>query len=517
LLRLAAEIVGADHVVLPGSDPLGERYSDPYSFNEAFAQPPAGAILPATVNQVQELVRAAGRVGASLWTVSQGRNLAYGGAAPVDPDCVVLDLSRMSAVKSVDVDECYAVVEPGVSFFGLFEHLRAMGAPMMMSVPDLGYGSVLGNALERGFGYTALGDHANSLCGFEVVLPNGELVRTGMGALAGSSTTHLYKPGFGPSLDGLFYQSNLGIVVSVGVWLAPRPAAIASCLVPAPDPAQLVTLVDNLRPLMLDRTIDSVVIVGNVLALAAHRTSRAQISPASGPLPVPALRGIAAKMGVGYWNAKFGLYGRPEVVDAKVGAVRAAVGAAGLDLIVARYAGDVAPGAVHPKDRGQLGIPSGDAIAMAAWRGGAVPAHIDFSLLTPTTGAAAQRVFDLVRAEIEAAGLDHVGGLTMFGRHAVMLSLLSFDRSDPDDCARIDALFARLLQRSAEAGVAPYRAHIRFMDQVAAVYDFGGSAERRVVTAIKRALDPGDVLSPGKQGIRAGERRVPTVPDLTSV
>jgi len=229
------------------------------------------------------------------------------------------------------------------------------------------------------------------------------------------------------------------------------------------------------------------------------------------------LRGMAAKMGIGYWNAKFGLYGRPEVVEAKVAAVRAAAQSVGLDVIVATYAGDVSPDAVDPKDFGQLGIPSGAAIQMAAWRGGATPAHVDFSLVTPTTGEAAQRVFDLVRSEIEAAGLDHVGGLTMFGRHAVMLSLLSFDRSDPDDCARIDALFARLLQRSVEAGVAPYRAHIRFMGQIAAMYDFGDGAEPRLVTAIKRVLDPGDVMSPGKQGIRAGEAPVAPAAELAHV
>lgn len=52
-----------------------------------------------------------------------------------------------------------------------------------LDVPDLGGGSIIGNAAERGVGYTPYGDHWMMHCGLEAVLPNGELVRTGMGAL----------------------------------------------------------------------------------------------------------------------------------------------------------------------------------------------------------------------------------------------------------------------------------------------------------------------------------------------
>ena len=38
-----------------------------------------------------------------------------------------------------------------------------------------------------------------------------------------STAWALYKGGYGPSVDGLFYQSNLGIVTKMGVWLMPRP------------------------------------------------------------------------------------------------------------------------------------------------------------------------------------------------------------------------------------------------------------------------------------------------------
>lgn len=72
-------------------------------------------------------------------------------------------------------------------------------------------------------------------CGLEVILPNGDLVRTGMGAMPdrdnghkdglrpdeqpGNKAWHLFNYGFGPYNDGIFSQSSLGIVVKMGIWV----------------------------------------------------------------------------------------------------------------------------------------------------------------------------------------------------------------------------------------------------------------------------------------------------------
>jgi hypothetical protein len=72
-------------------------------------------------------------------------------------------------------------------------------------------------------------------CGLEVILPSGELVRTGMGALPdpslggldkrpdeqpGNRAWQLFNYGFGPYNDGIFTQSSLGIVTKMGVWVS---------------------------------------------------------------------------------------------------------------------------------------------------------------------------------------------------------------------------------------------------------------------------------------------------------
>ncbi|EOH0254969.1 MULTISPECIES: hypothetical protein [Campylobacter] len=58
-----------------------------------------------------------------------------------------------------------------------------------------------------------------SHCGMEVVLANGEILRTGMGALPKAKTFAENKYGYGPYVDGLFSQSNFGIVTKMGFWM----------------------------------------------------------------------------------------------------------------------------------------------------------------------------------------------------------------------------------------------------------------------------------------------------------
>ena len=63
----------------------------------------------------------------------------------------------------------------------------------------------------------------------EIVLANGEVLRTGFGHFGTAKAANVYKYGVGPYIDGLFTQSNFGIVTKIGVWLMPsrngsRPA-----------------------------------------------------------------------------------------------------------------------------------------------------------------------------------------------------------------------------------------------------------------------------------------------------
>src|SRR5688572_5518088 len=211
-MRRFESIVGKEHVFAEDLD--RQSYSDKFAVDDARHQPVA-ALAPISVEEIRAVVRVASELRVPLWPISRGKNLGYGGSAPHLSGSVVLDLSRMKKIE-VDEENGTVLLEPGVGFYDLYNHLQSRGTKLCLSVPGNSWGSVAGNALDRGAGYTSYGEHASKICGLEVVLPDGDLVRTGMGALTGSKSWQLYRYGYGPSWDHLFCQSNLGIVTKLG-------------------------------------------------------------------------------------------------------------------------------------------------------------------------------------------------------------------------------------------------------------------------------------------------------------
>lgn len=168
--------VGDDWVLATDLD--RDTYSDFYAPGDEELHAPGAAVAPGSVEETRAVVRLANEHRIPLWPVSRGKNLGYGAAAPRVAGTVVLDMGRMRRILEVSPELAYCVVEPGVSFFDLYEHLQANEIPLWMSVPGNAWGSVMGNALDRGFGYTPYGTHTRNICGLEVVLPDGDLGRS---------------------------------------------------------------------------------------------------------------------------------------------------------------------------------------------------------------------------------------------------------------------------------------------------------------------------------------------------
>ncbi len=199
-----------------------DEFRDPFSNPTWDDFTGSAVVLPTTVEEVQAVVRIANETGVPLWTHSTGRNNGYGGPAPRVKGSVIVSLRNMNKVLEIDEELGYAVVEPGVRWFDLYEAIKARDAKLMLSIADIGWGSVIGNTLEHGATYLPYGLDFQAQCGMEVVLPDGDLLRTGMGAMPGNKSWNLYRRGLGPTPDQMFMQSNLGIVTKMGVWLMPR-------------------------------------------------------------------------------------------------------------------------------------------------------------------------------------------------------------------------------------------------------------------------------------------------------
>jgi 4-cresol dehydrogenase (hydroxylating) flavoprotein subunit len=471
-------------------------YADPYSPGLAGQYAPSGAVLPASVAELRGVLAIACRHRLPLWTVSLGRNFAYGGAAPCLDGSMILDLKRMQGVE-VDPELAYAMVEPGVTYLDLYKFIQDKKYPLWIDCTDPGWGSVLGNTLEHGIGYTPYGDHAGQQCGMEVVLADGEVLRTGQGAMDGNRAWPLYKYAFGPTLDGLFTQSNFGVVTKIGVWLMPAPELFAVVEIMFHREEDIVAIIDTLRALRLDGTVPTATIA-NWMRIAAGNTTRAEWYDGQGPMPDAAVQKMMRGMGIGYWGLRFGLYGPTRVVGEKLKLVQAAFSrVAGAELSLARYRrGDK----IAPEHETLAGVPSIDLMPLN-WLGGA-GAHIECPLVVPLQGAAFLNLYRRRTELFHAEGFDHYCGLTTTTpRSFINTGSIIFDKNDALQCAKARALGRTLIEDARKRGLAGYRAHISEMDFVASQFDFNDHSAMRVYERLKDALDPDGVLSPGKQGI----------------
>ena len=450
------------------------EFRDPYWFAGWDDYEASAVVQPASVDELQAIVRAANDHGVPLWVSSQGRNNGYGGSSPRVRGSVVVNLRRMNRVLEIDGDAAYAVVEPGVSFFELYEAVRGSGNKLWISVPDLGWGSVIGNALEYGVGYTPYGEHANTVCGLEVLLPSGELIRTGPGAISNGRAWHVYKRSFGPSFDGLFFQSNLGIVTRMGVWLMPEPECYLPGWVMVSRDDDLGAMVDTLRELMLGGSITGYPMILSPVAAASVFTDRA------------------------HWYD-----GDEAIVDHKFAKVQEAFGRIeGATVIGTKYAGADVHTIENPAERVQAGVPNLELVQMGKWYGGEAGGHIGFSPAAPLTSSDAMRLRDLLRPALAEHGLDYSAALIPTGpRSFINVVLVVFDTSDEEQTRAAFDVSKALVPKAAELGYGEYRAHIDFMDLCAQAYDFNDYAGRRLAETIKDALDPNGILMPGKQGI----------------
>jgi 4-cresol dehydrogenase (hydroxylating) len=495
----AFRIALGDAAVVTSTDGLA-AYLDPFAPGDASQYSASAALMPSSVDEIRAVLVTANRYRIALWTVSTGRNFAYGGASPRIAGSVVLDLKRMNRILEVDETLAYALVEPGVSYFDLYQHLLDQHSALWLDPPAAGWGSVVGNTLERGFGTTPYGDHAAMQCGMEVVLANGDVVRTGMGAMRNSTSWQVFKAGFGPSYDSMFMQSNFGIVTKLGIWLMPRPAGYRLCHFKFRHDSDLAAIIDTLRPLRLDDTIQSQAVVEHAIRWAAGVSTRRQWYDGAGAMPDTAIDAMASALGIGRWNLRFGLYGPEELVAARYRVIERAFARIPDAQL---HAGDYVNATTTPSgggDGNQVGIPSMAAFQLLNWRGGS-GAHVDLSPICPPTGRDALAQYQLVRARATEYGFDYYGGFTAGPRHMHHIFAAIFDRDNAAQSQAARSLLDVLVEQLGAAGYGQYRTHLAYMDLAASQYDFNDHALMRLSETIKGALDPQGILSPGKQGI----------------
>jgi (+)-pinoresinol hydroxylase len=463
--------VGKDWVF---HDPtLMETYRDAYAPTRDDNDEPiaSAAVAPASVEEVQATVRIANKYRIPLWVVSTGRNFGYGGPAGVVPGSITVDLKRMNRIIEVNEKHAYALVEPGVSFFDLYRHIQANGIKLWLDVPYPGWGSLVGNTIEHGMGYTKYCDRMHFQCGMEVVLMNGEVVRTGMGALPQSKTWQTYKHSLGPEVDGLFYQTSLGIVTKVGMWLMPEPRAYISAEIHAPQYEDIVPLIDTMRPLRQSGVIDMNATLVNQ-----------PVGSSNDPDKLPS------------WYNRIAFYGSEKMVDLQWEEVMDAhAHLPGVRFEARRYKTPLNPSEMPFDDKLQAGIPT-----LHAW------AHpIFFAPVLPFIGEEVLENIRLLDRIAKKYGRRYYGALhhAVSPRCIVPTPAAAVNRGDANYNRESVKMVNEWIQESAARGWGGYRAHTANMDETQAVYSFNNHALLRLQETLKDALDPNGIMSPGKNGI----------------
>jgi 4-cresol dehydrogenase (hydroxylating) flavoprotein subunit len=506
---------------------------------------PGAIAFPTTIEEVALLVQFANEFHVPVWPVSKGRNWGYGSATPEIDNTVVLHMERMNRILEVNEDLAYAVIEPGVTYRQLKEHLLSSGSRLWCDCTDgPPEGSVLGNALERGMGVTHYADHFGTLCGLEVVLADGSIIRTGGGAFGKCPTWNTHKWGVGPYIEGLFSQSNFGIVVKAGIWLFPAPESYCAFTFDLARDEDFPRLVDAVRELTLAGLLTAGVhMINDICALSVLSQYPPGLAERVSRLPDDVLLGQRRRFGVSSWSFGGGIHGTKEwVKNVQRRLSRRLTGLGRLTFITDRTVF-----AATQVERAITAFPSGTRLRHGAeWlfrrlvgkpielvavarhihevmRGQPTeffvrhvyfksrlgkPAEADpdrdnigaiwFAPVVPMRGTDVEPILDRFRALHREHGFDfYVALLAQNSRTFIALLCIFYSKENADETARAKALYAALREASFAAGLQPYRTGVQSPTGYPPAY-------AQLLRVMKSAVDPNGILAPGKSRIGRG-------------
>jgi 4-cresol dehydrogenase (hydroxylating) len=502
------------------------RYCDDTS---GYGIPAAGALLVQEVAEIPRILEIARLHRVPLYPISTGRNWGYGRASPIVPGCVILDLSGLNRIIALDSNLGLVTLQPGVTQRQLRAHLDRH-APRFM-VPTTGAGpdcSLVGNALERGYGITPHADHFASVMSLEAILPDGRLYRSALAERGAAIVNSGFKWGMGPYVDGLFSQGSLGIVTQMTIALAPRPERVEAFFFGIPEEGRLPAAVAAVQQLLrsLGGTIGSINLMNARRVLAMTTPYPAERAGPDGILPRDVVAELGRRHQIRPWMGVGALYGTGGMVKAARRIVRQQLGAVADRIVFMTPERSAMLGKIvrsvpglrrHRISRivttlGQSmdlleGRPGEVALPLAYWRSGQPPRDaprdpardgcglIWYSPLVPMQTDAVTRFVALVTELCTAHGIEPLITLTSLTDRCFDSTIpLLFDRADPRQMARARACYDALFEAGERFGFVPYRLGVHAMQRVTGT----PSVFWDVVGTMKSALDPDNIIAPGR-------------------
>jgi FAD/FMN-containing dehydrogenase len=490
----------------------------------------AGALRIKDAAIIPAVVRIANDCGVPLYPISTGRNWGYGSALPVRDNCMILDLSGMQQIIHFDAEMGVVTLEPGVTQGMLADFLRQRDHPFLVPVTGAGPTcSLLGNALERGYGVTPHADHFSAVTDIEAVLADGTLYRTTLREVAGDELARLFKWGIGPYTAGLFTQSGLGIVTRMSIVLAPRPESVKVCLFSLSDDSLLEAAVTRIRAILskLPGTVGAINLMNRHRVLSMSAPFPRDRLGADGLIPDEVIQRMGKQYQVQAWTGFTTLYGTKRMVSAAQKDIREALrgvasrvlflssaSARALSRIARAIPG--APGRRLASTAGTLtkslelvnGHPNETALPLAYWRHPELhkpgePRHpsrdgcglLWYAPLVPVRPADARAYVDMVRRVTKQHGMEPLITFTTLNDRLFDSTVpLLFDRADARASAAGQACYHALVEAGRARGWFPYRIGVDALGKLLPTLEGSTTLSSR----LKERLDSKGIIAPGR-------------------
>ncbi|CAD6873561.1 FAD-binding oxidoreductase [Methylomonas fluvii] len=489
-------------------------------------------LRPDCTSAVQQVVQIAAKHQISLYPFSTGCNWGYGSKNPAQDHCVLVDLSRMNKILDFDKETGLLTIEPGVTQRQLDAYLKQHHHPYLIPVTGAGPDcSLVGNALERGYGITPYADHFAAVMGLEAVLPNGKIYRSMLSGLGGGAVDKAFKWGMGPYMDGLFSQSNFGIVTKMTIALAPTPERVEAFFFSVKKADDLGLAVEKVRQVL--REVGTV--TGSINLMNKHRVlSMSEPYPkdrlgSDGLIPEDVLQQLMKRNQVMEWTGVGAIYGNKKVVAAARGEIRRILKPVAKRLIfftpgLVKFLHSTAQalpiirdlhlvnvlGTLNKTMQLFAGEPSEIALPLAYWRSGVMPTDgtsmnpdkdgcglIWYSPLLPMKPDLTREYVEMVKSICIKHRIEPLITLTSISDRCWDSTIpILFDRQDADEVARAQACYHELLDTGRKHGFVPYRLGIQSMELPAKE-----NAVPDVLRSLKQAVDPNNIIAPGRYGL----------------
>lgn len=488
------------------------------------------ALIRATqADQVAAIVKIAAHHGVALHPFSTGNNWGYGSKNPPCDHTVLLDLSQMNRIIDFDPASGLLSIEPGVTQGQLADFLAQHDYQFLVPVTGAGPNcSLLANALERGFGITPYADHFGALTALEAVLPNGEVYRSMLKQMGGEHLDQAFKWGVGPYLDGLFSQSNFGIVTRITIVLAAKPERVEAFFFSIKQADDLERVASAVQQLL--RRLGPV--LGAINLMNKHRVlSMSEPYPqdqlgADGLIPESVLARLMQRNQLTEWTGIGAIYGSNKIAAAARWEIRRSLGPLVDRLVfltpslIGRLHG-IAGGLPWIRNSNLLkilsrmhqtlqifaGVPNEVALPLAYWRSGRPPVTgvalnpdrdqcglIWYAPLLVMQPQNCQLFVEMVSQICRKHRIEPLITLTSLSDRCWNSTIpILFDRNDEQDCERAYRCHEELMERGRQQGYIPYRLGSHSLD-----FPARHQATPELWKILKQAIDPKGILSPGR-------------------